>query len=134
MNSFPTMPVRESLSEPEYAVKLVAHLLPRKCITSRHMASDPNPTGDLKARVSKFKLMRVYQNSLENGWYKIYSSSPFGSGNVYTNTASQRIVCGSRSWTTISQKENIGGTYKLLNVDIGKVMSPGKNVSGDQPI
>ncbi len=133
MNTVPTMPSQGSLSEPEYAVKLVAHLLPRRCVTARYIASDPSQTGTLKRKANKFKLMRVYKHSEDNGWYKVFSSSPFASGGIYANTNQNRIVCGTRNWGKVSKSEGVEGTFSLIKVDIGKVLYPPKKASLSLP-
>ena len=122
-STVPIKPQRSNLSEAEYAVKLTAHLFPRKCITYKYFSTTGYDKNGPKNKVSSFDMHRLEKNSLENGWYNTQVSSPFASGKIYVNTNSAQIVCGRNNWLKKAEKENIQGNWNLKNVDIAKLLN-----------
>ena len=123
----PTPPKKADLSESEYAVKLLVHLFPRRCITFRHFSTNGDDRTGPTNYVRDFDIHEVYKNSLGNGWYNAKFSSSFASDKIYINTESTKIVCGKKDWKTLTKKKNILGKWKPESIDTAHLFPPEPN-------
>ena len=134
-DTVPLKPQRSDLSEKEYAVKLTAHLFPRKCITYKYFSTTGYDKDGPKNKVTAFNMTRVEKNSLDNGWYNSQINSAFARGKIYININSDQIVCGRKNWLKRADKDDIRGIWDHVKVDIAQLLSTPthQNTNGEAP-